>query len=77
MSEKPPPLRRHNQMVVALFSGCGILLWFCLGLAAMMLHSRKLWQPAPALRSIQDSLFQSTGSSQSGTGFTRNFRCPF
>jgi len=46
MSEKPPPLRRHNHMVVAAFSGCGIFPRFCLGRAAMMLQSRKLWQAA-------------------------------
>jgi hypothetical protein len=33
-------------MIVALFSGCRILPWFCLGLAAMMLQSPKLWQAA-------------------------------
>ena len=39
-------MTENHRILIAVFCSSGILLWFCLGLAAMMLRSRKLWQAA-------------------------------
>jgi hypothetical protein len=36
----------NHRIFLTVFCSCGIFLWFCLGLAAMMLQSPKLWQAA-------------------------------
>ena len=36
----------NHRIFIPVFCSCGILLWFCLDLAAMLLQSRKLWQAA-------------------------------